>query len=353
MTWHFVPCTEFASHRAEWDALQLASTNTPFLASAFMEPLLVEFGNKQEVLALHRTARGVDAATIVRPVGRGMWQTFQPSQLPLGPWLNAQVGDDLAARLQSLVKALPGLALGIGITQLDPRLQTRPSASSALQLLDYIQTPYIDIHDSFDAYWEARGKNLRQNTRKQRNKLASEGTTTSLECLRDPGQVEEALRDYGRLESAGWKSSMGTAIAPDNAQGRFYLQMLRNFCAVGCGRIYRYRLGEQVVAMDLCIDNGPLVVILKTAYDESFRTVSPSTLMRQDQFAQWWAEGRYQRIEFYGKTMEWHTRWTDQERGLYHATMFRWPWVSSVQQWAGRRRDSPQDVAAAAENTAK
>jgi len=106
--------------------------------------------------------------------------------------------------------------------------------------------------------------------------------------------------------------------------------MFEGFCAQGRGRIYRYRFGEQVVAMDLCIDNGPLVVILKTAYDEAHSKLSPSTLMRQDQFRAWWQEGRYQRIEFYGKTLEWHTRWTEQARVLYHATRYRHAWLASL-----------------------
>jgi hypothetical protein len=136
---------------------------------------------------------------------------------------------------------------------------------------------------------------------------------------------------------------LGTAIHPDNAQGRFYRAVLEGFCAAGRGRIERYWFGERVVSMDLCIDNGPLVVVLKTAYDESFGQFSPSSLMRHDEFRRWWSEGQCRRIEFYGKTMEWHTRWTGNERQLYHATGLRWPWVaalrSHLQGWRWRRRE--------------
>jgi CelD/BcsL family acetyltransferase involved in cellulose biosynthesis len=351
MTWQFFPASQFASHASAWDGLQSTSTNTPFLESGFIAPLLHEFGTGGELLALHRSAGALDAATIVQPIGKGMWQTFQPSQLPLGPWVSHHANDDLDARLRSLVSALPGLALGMGVTQLDPRLQTPPPASARLELLHYINTSFIDIAGTFDAYWEARGKNLRQNTRKQRNKLAADGIRAQLQCITEPAQVAQALVDYGRLESAGWKAGTGTAIAPDNAQGRFYQKMLHNFCAQGRGRIYRYSFNDQVVAMDLCIDNGPLVVVLKTAYDESLRTVSPSTLMRQDQFAQWWAEGRFQRIEFYGKTMEWHTRWTDQERALYHATAFRWSILRTVRERLAGLKSTPGPVTASAPAT--
>ena len=289
---------------------------------------------------MHRNAGVVDAATLVSPARYGLWQTFQPSQLPLGPWL-AEPTQTLTGLARGLIGALPGVTLGLGITQLDPRLQTRPGDDATLRTLDYIDTSHIEVAGDFDAYWETRGKNLRQNTRKQRNKLQAEGTETLLECITDPAAVPDAMRDYGALEGTGWKAGTGTAIHPDNAQGRFYTRMLQNFCALGRGRIYRYRFGDKVVSMDLCIDNGPLVVVLKTAYDESYRTVSPSTLMRHDEFKAWWGEGRYQRIEFYGKTMEWHTRWTDSQRALYHATQYRWPWLRGLHEQLKARRTAP------------
>lgn len=328
MNWRFVPASSFDAHAREWDALQARTTCTPFLESAFIRPLLQQFGDGTERLALLQDASGLRAATLLRPRGRGVWETFQPSQLPLGPWIGEP--EVLPDTLGKLVRSLPGLALGVGVTQLDPKLVPRPDHSDTCTTLDYIHTSYIDIAGTFDAYWETRGKNLRQNTRKQRNKLQADGITTMLECLTDPSDVATALLDYGALEAAGWKAGTGTAIEAGNDQGRFYQQMLQNFCALGRGRIYRYRFGDKVVAMDLCIDNGPMVVILKTAYDESYKQVSPSTLMRQEQFNAFWDEGRYQRIEFYGKTLEWHTRWTDLGRTLFHATQYRWGWVAQL-----------------------
>lgn len=340
MSWQLTPAANFSAHARSWDDLQQRTTNTPFLESHFIGPLLQEFGTGKEVLALHGGAN-LDAAALVRPAGRGMWETFQPSQLPLGPWLASQQAD-LPLGLGALVQALPGFALGLGVTQLDPKLMPRPADTAALRILDYIQTSWVDVAGSWDEYWNARGKNLRQNTRKQLNKLASEGMTPTMRCITDPSAVVDALKDYGALESAGWKAGIGTAIHAENAQGRFYTRMLQNFCAAGRGRIYQYCFGDQVVAMDLCIDNGATVVILKTAYDETHRSVSPSTLMRHDEFKSWWDEGRYQRIEFYGKTMEWHTRWTSQERGLYHATAYRWAVLKTVHgQFDSFRRKEP------------
>jgi CelD/BcsL family acetyltransferase involved in cellulose biosynthesis len=196
----------------------------------------------------------------------------------------------------------------------------------------------VEVAGSFESYWEARGKNLRQNMAKQRRKLEADGAAPVLEALRRPEQVAEGVRDYGALESASWKAEGGTAIHPDNAQGRFYRAMLEAFCARGLGCIYRYRFGEKVVAVDLCVESAEVQVILKTTYDSSNRALSPAFLMRQEAFRGVWEAGRIRRIEFFGKVMEWHTRWTDKARTLYHVNCYRWPFLPAVHGWIGRRR---------------
>ncbi len=330
MPWQILNADQLAVHATVWDALQSRGPNTPFLETAFLLPLLEVFGSGREKLALYQDAGGLQAAVLLRPLGKGRWETFQPSQLPLGPWVSAAPGALGADMLHALLRQMPGVGLGLGLTQMDPRLNPRPEDTATLRMQDYIRTSWVDVDGDFDTYWNARGKNLRQNSRKQRKKLETDGVTLTLDCITDAESVAGALADYGRLESTGWKAGTGTAIHPDNDQGRFYRRMLERFCALGRGRIYRYRFDDQVVAMDLCIDNGPTVVVLKTAYDESHRQVSPSTLMREEQFQAWWQEGRYRRIEFYGKTLEWHTRWTSQERMLYHATLYRWAWLRQL-----------------------
>jgi CelD/BcsL family acetyltransferase involved in cellulose biosynthesis len=337
LAWTVLPAAQLKAHAADWDALQAASTRTPFLQTDFLLPLLEVFGQGRELLALGRAADGrLRAAALLQPRGPGQWETFQPSQLPLGPWVG-HGGDDLAEVGRSLLPRLPRLALTLGLTQIDPHLLPRPADGAAQQTLDYVATAHVPLQGLWDAYWEARGKNLRANVKKARNKLAADGVAPTLDCLTDPADVAAALADYGRLETSGWKAGIGTAVAPGNDQGRFYGAMLEAFAARGAARIYRLRFGEQVVAMDLCIDDGRVLVILKTAYDEAHKALSPSVLMRQDEFAALFHEARFERIEFYGKVMEWHTRWTDQQRTLYHLNLFRWPLLQRLHAWRRHR----------------
>jgi hypothetical protein len=138
--------------------------------------------------------------------------------------------------------------------------------------------------------------------------------------------MAEAVAAYGRLESAGWKAQGGTAIHPDNAQGRFYRSMLEGFCQRGAASVINYWFNDKIVAMNLCIEGRDSLIVLKTTYDESVPShYSPAFLMREETCQQMFEEHKFKTLEFYGKVMEWHLRWTDEVRTLYHVNCYRWP----------------------------
>jgi len=325
MKWRFLPAARFAEIAAHWEGLRALGPAAPMLAADFIAPLLRAFGSGRELVALCHEGEALLAAGLLTRQGRSSWASFQPAQAPLGCWLQ-RPGTDTQALLASLLPALPGFALLAGLSQCDPFLLPRPAAGRHARTSDYIDTARIAVEGDVEAWWEGRGKNLRANLKKQRNRLAAAGTATRLEIWRAPHQVAQAIDDYGRLESIGWKGRAGTAVAAGNDQGSFYRHMLEAFCARGQGSIYRYSFGEQLVAMDLCIEDGDCIVILKTTYDESVpKQYSPALLMREEACRRIFEEGRFRRIEFYGKVMEWHTRWTDDVRTLYHLNHYRWP----------------------------
>lgn len=335
--WTLTDARDFSIHAERWDALNTRAGGLPFHDSRFLIPLLQVFGSGDEKLAVARRGGSDVCAAIVTKTGTGQWSSFQPSQLPLGALLIA-AGEDIRTLGASLVSALPGCCIALGLTEIDPLHVPRPSDDATFETLDYIATAWVDVSGSFDDYWAQRGKNLRQNMKKQRNKLAAENIDSSLELLRAPEAVAGAIAEFGALESAGWKAGMGTAVSRDNDQGRFYTQMLESFCAADRGAIYRYRFGDKTVAMDLCIETDGLIVILKTTYDSSNSNLSPAFLMREEQFRQMFEQARICRIEFYGKVMEWHTRWTENARMLYHANLYRWSVIPRVKHLRSKLR---------------
>ncbi|MEO8304466.1 MAG: GNAT family N-acetyltransferase [Betaproteobacteria bacterium] len=324
MRWRVHPIREFDRLAPRWNALNAASGNLPFLQSEFVVPALREFGTGTEFVAAFGTDQDWSAMGVFRQRRAGFWETFQPSQMPLGAFLKrpGMPVDDL---LDSLLGALPGVPVAVALTQQDPSIVERPQESAVLETIDYIETAQVAVTGTFEEYWATRGKNLRHNVKRQRAKLADGGTTLRLDVVDSAQAVAGAIADYGRLESSGWKAQEGTAVALQNDQGRFYRSVFESFCSLRSGRIYRYYFGDRVVAMDLCLESAGVLVVLKTTYDETVKVVSPATLMRHEIFRSIFDEGRMKRVEFFGKVMEWHLRWTNELRTLYHLNRYRWP----------------------------
>jgi hypothetical protein len=360
--WRVVPASDFAKLAARWDALNDEQVRSPVLHSDFVGPLLTHFGDGSERIAFIEDASGaLSHATIVVKANAFVHDSFQPSQAPIGLWLQRDGARGLPqqAEMAALAAALGATTAMVGLSQLDPEHVARDQADRPDRVeSDYIDTARITITGSFDDYWAARGKNLRANMKKQRNKLDAEGIAIRFDCLTDPADVAAAIVDYGRLESAGWKASGGTAVSADNAQGRFYREVFERFAARGMGRIFRCFYGdgsnEHVAAMDLCIEHRGVMVILKTAFDETIRGTSPAFLMRHDYLPGIFTTQRLARVEFYGRVMEWHTKWSDEVRTLYHATTYRWPLVArldAMRRARGARRTAAEAATTSAADT--
>lgn len=331
MKWTIEPAAAFGHRATQWRALNAATLASPLLEPEFVAPLLAHFG-RAEVLASCEHGGETVAMALLSRRRAGTWETFQPSQAPVGMWLQ-QPGLDTGVLMAGLLRALPGFPLVLSLLQRDPALEARPATGGPLSTMDYIATARVTVQGSFDDYWAGRGKNLRSNLKKQRTRLAKEGIGTRMDVVTDAGHAAAAIADYARLEQSGWKAEQGTAVQASTAQGQFYRALFESACARGQGRIYRYWFGEQLVAMDLCLEVDGTVIILKTAYDASVpHGLSPTLLMREEEFRALFDGGGVRVIEFYGKVMEWHTRWTDEVRTMYHVTAFRWPVLGALKQ---------------------
>ncbi|MBL4589448.1 MAG: GNAT family N-acetyltransferase [Alphaproteobacteria bacterium] len=312
-----LPISSFEQYANNWDALNTSGPNTPVLSCQFVKPLLKHFGTGKEQLVIFGELDKPIALSIITKDRFGSYISFQPSQAPIGLWVQDK-SVSTTELLATLFKKLPFTTMVFGLTQQDPDLIERPTNIGRISTLDYIDTGRVSLDKSFDEYWAERGKNLRQNLNRQRNRLEREGVSRTLKTITNADQVRDAIIQYGELETAGWKSDQGTAMHIDNDQGKFYSDMLQQFCNANNGFIYQYFYDDELVATDLCIRNENQLIILKTTYNEEISTSSPAMLMRKESFVPIFEERKSKTIEFYGKVMNWHTKWTKEIRTMYH-----------------------------------
>jgi hypothetical protein len=327
MTWTLHPAAAFAEQGALWDAVNRLSGDHPLLDSAFVECLIRHFGSPRTRLAV---LSDVDhpALALVEPSGAGRWQTFQPSQAPLGLVVMA-AGAPAPRHVRTLMRRLPGYPLIFSVLQQDPDASSFSAAppASLVEPLEYIRTARLTLNGTWDDYWKSRSRNLVHNLSRQRRRVGEQGGRLELTCDREPGRVAEGVREYGEIESQGWKAAGGTAITTDSRQASFYREVLERFCARGEGAIYRLLLNGQTVAVDLCLERNGILIILKTTYQEHVTGLSLGLLLHQEIFKAAFTERRLKTIEFYGPVRDWHTKWTGEIRPMYHLTFYRHSWV--------------------------
>jgi len=322
----------------EWDSLNLGRSNHLLLDSRFVGPLLRHFGGSEVILGISQESRKPGMALLVKK-HLGIWETFQPSQAPMGLVIFGYQ-DDTGEGLLELTRALPGLPLELAVLQQDPCHTPFPRGLSIpqVQYVDYIHTARLPVNGTFEDYWKTRGTNLRHNLARRRRRMAEQKFDLELKACREPEGVAECIRDYGRLESYGWKGKDGTAVSEDNAQGAFYREVFEAFCESGEGVIYQWRLNGKVAATDLCLERAGMMIVLKTAYDEEMSAQSPALMMREEILQRVFAERSVRVVEFYGRVMDWHTKWCDDVRTMYHVNCFREPWIAQMRNFLSSLR---------------
>jgi len=336
LRWTIHPISRFDHVSTQWDSLASDAGAAPFMHSMFIRHAIEQFGRGNERLAICGSESAPIAMTIVASTRPGVWETFQPSQLPLGAWL-MQPDLDYEDCGRRLLRALPGWAQLLAITQQDPATYRRPEHSAVLRTLDYMKTGWIALEGDFATYWKQRGKGLRQNMRTQRSRLLRDGISTRLDIVTSPADAEATIQAFSKMESSGWKGREGTAVRIGTPQGQFYLDVLSDYCAAGRARLCVYRLNERPAAIDLHIEHGDTIVLLKTAYDESVQGISPSSMLREEFLISLFAEGRIKRLEFFGPAMDWTYKWTDRIRTLFHVNVYRSAIVRWLHQTVQRR----------------
>jgi hypothetical protein len=82
MRWRVYRYASSTGFTAQWNALNAAAGDLPFLRSEFLAPALREFGTGTEILVTFGAGDDYAAMGMLRRLRPGMWETFQPSQLP-------------------------------------------------------------------------------------------------------------------------------------------------------------------------------------------------------------------------------------------------------------------------------
>jgi hypothetical protein len=331
----------------EWDRLNVASFGThPLFDSRAARLLCRHFGGARLRYASLESRAGCAAQLILEPDGFGRWRLFCPSQSGVGL---AVFAPDVAGRWQELgrlFRALPGIGFALTLPYQDGPYSWTAQASGKPVHRMTLGTTMTVIADAFDAYWDARPKELRDNLRRRMKRPANDGIAVRLAQVREASLIAAAVDRYADLESAGWKGKEGTAVGRANVQGAFYRELMSDYAASGDARVAELYFDEKLVASRMLVGSASMLVILKTTFDETLKNYSPGHVQLYQLMSELIAERPGRPIEFYTKaTRDW-LLWATHTRIIETTTIYRSSLLARVAEVRRRKAAAAQAAGA-------
>jgi hypothetical protein len=337
---------------ADWDRLNDAHLQShPLLNSRWARNLVASFGPPDLRFARLSRANGEPlAAVILQPAGFGRWRAFCPAQAAVALLVFDRSVADGMPLLQRLLRRMPGIGLVLDVPYQDePYSWIGAREHNCLHRVSLGTTIRISSPEGLDKYWADRPKELRDNVRRRQRKASEEGFQFRLAAVTDPELIGAAVDRYGELESSGWKGKEGTALHPDNVQGRFYRAVMQAYAVTGDASMYELWSGERLAASRIVIRGPTMYVILKTTFDENLRNFAPGHVQLYEMFRTMLAD-RERVVELYTKaTRDW-LLWATDTRSIDDISIYRGALVAEFVARRRKRKDAAAPAPAAAQS---
>ncbi len=294
--------------------------NNQLLGTEFLTSLLAYFGHSP-LYAVRAFDQGqIQCLMLLRQRNKLIWELYKPSQAQMGLLLiNPAFSPDLAA----LIRVLPTAAARLDFLSLDPAEHASLlNTLQGTQLIFYATDMQISLEGSFDSYWRLRSKNLRKNISRYENRLQRDNIALTFHQISCPEQILAAVDRYGMIESKGWKGKLGTALHPSNKQGQFYRDFLHQLAKQDNAIVYEYYVQDRLVASRLCCIKHDMLIILKTTFDEDYKSFALGRLLLKQILDTLFESKRVKVIDFYTNASPEQLEWATDTRSIYNGSVY-------------------------------
>lgn len=143
----------------------------------------------------------------------------------------------------------------------------------------------VQEHDRAALQRGEQGLNLGMTAKRRResarlSRRLAESLGGSLEIV-DRAAEPEAVEEFLRLESAGWKGAEGTALACRPGHPEFFREACRGFRENGSLQLLTLQVNERIAAMKCNFLARDTIFCFKTAFDESLAEFSPGVQLER------------------------------------------------------------------------
>lgn len=137
---------------------------------------------------------------------------------------------------------------------------------------------YLPTRGDFARYRGGLSRNFRNNLNKAGNKLRKLADVR-FSFVTGSDARPELLERLAKVEAASWKGEQGSAIRNDDALIRFYRSLCERLANAGWLEWHFLESDGEVLAGNLAVRFGTMLLVWKLGYDEAHRRLSPGSLL--------------------------------------------------------------------------
>ncbi|HET9251882.1 MAG TPA: GNAT family N-acetyltransferase [Candidatus Eisenbacteria bacterium] len=247
-----------------------------------------------------------------------------------------------AAALETLATALirtsPRRLTVAFVPEEDPSLAALQAASRQARRPTVVRVlercPYLMLDGTWEELLATRRHQFARELKRRLRRIHSRGDFET--DLQDGSEdLDRYLEEGFAIEASGWKGKKGTAIASSPNTRGFYREIARWLASRGSLRLSYLRLDGVAFAVEIAFEENGRYSLLKSGYDESYRSDAPGVLIRAAAIQGAFARG-LRRYDFLGKEDAWKREWTSTvEVQVQFQSFGRTP--DGVADWAAQR----------------
>jgi CelD/BcsL family acetyltransferase involved in cellulose biosynthesis len=205
-------------------------------------------------------------------------------------------------------------------------------------------SPYVDLTSGWESYFAGLGEKMRSNIRRRQRRLEESGEV-NVELVSEAGGFTAALDICFEISKRSWKAPLNKDLGGRPERERFYREYLELAAQRGWASIALLKLDSKYLAFEVLLRRGSNVLGLAVDYDQEFKRVGPSMLLRSYLLEQLASKG-ISKYDFGGADYDHKLQWTSEALQHVRLWLFKRSFSSRCLYWVKRR------LAAGSETTA-
>lgn len=217
------------------------------------------------------------------------------------------------------------------------------------------RTPYLQINDSWEAFYRSKSPKFRKTRRSVTNKVERLGRI-EVELLTRPEETASGLEEMFAVSERSWKKKQGKDLLTHEFEREFFTQLTHVASGEGWLRLWLLKHEDRPIASEYHLVDHGTVYGLRAQYDEEYSPCSPGNYLDMH-IVRYLFENGCSRYDMGPGAVEYKRAWTESDYRCYDVELYNrrlysqivgrmeTSWIPAIKasafgRWLARRKES-------------